>query len=206
VRTTSPVNAGTPDDAKWRLFVALRLPEEVRAALAQVQRDLRGLFSPGVASWPKAEHLHLTLRFLGDVDCQRIEELKACLRMPIGMVGRIELHCERLGCFPDLRRPKVVWAWVHDEEERLTALQRMIEIGMEPFTAQPVESRFIGHVTLARLKRIQRSETERIARYVEGAVRHRFGSWTAGEVELIRSERSPTGSCYTTLARVSLES
>ena len=191
-------------ESRWRLFVALRLPDEVRAALKLAQQELRDLISPGGASWPRPEHLHLTLRFLGDVDCRQIDELKSVLQTATGMVGLIELRCERLGCFPDLRRPKVAWAGVHDDEERLTALQHEIEAVTGPFTPQPAEARFIGHVTLARLRRCPRPEVERIAEWVEGAVDRRFGSWQAGEIELIRSELSAGGSRYSTLAVIPL--
>jgi 2'-5' RNA ligase len=158
----------------------------------------------GDASFPRTVHLHLTLRFLGDVDCWRIEDLKTSLLKRVGMVGRFELRCERLECFPNLRRPKVVWAWVHDEQEQLAALQRIVVIATETFTQQPKENQFIGHVTLARLKRIRRAEVERIASFFEGAVHRQFGSWAANEVELVRSELSPQGSRYTVLAEVPL--
>jgi 2'-5' RNA ligase len=204
MQTALPACHSKPGETTWRLFVALKLPEEIRATLMQVQRELRSLMSPGDASFPRTVHLHLTLRFLGDVDCWRIEDLKTSLLKRVGMVGRFELRCERLECFPNLRRPKVVWAWVHDEQEQLAALQRIVVIATETFTQQPKENQFIGHVTLARLKRIRRAEVERIASFVEGAVHRQFGSWAANEVELVRSELSPQGSRYTVLAEVPL--
>jgi 2'-5' RNA ligase len=192
-------------ESQWRLFVALPVPERVRSTLTDVQRELRPLLKEGEASWPRTGHFHLTLRFLGNVDSRRIEELETCLRPLAAAHEQMVLHCERLGCFPALRRPKVIWAWVHDEGNRLMVLQRAIENAAAAFTRQPEEAKFVGHVTLARVKRCQRMTSERIAAFVEGAVERRFGSWTAEAMELIRSEMSAGGSHYTTLAALPLK-
>ncbi len=166
--------------------------------------ELRGKLPPAAASWTRPENMHLTLRFLGGVAEARIESLKTSLAQALSGFGPIPLICERLGCFPDLRYPRVVWAWVHDVAERLAPLQGRVAQATDAFTREPAESRFVGHITLARLRQVERPQAEVIASFVNDAIRRKFGEWTAGEVELIRSELSAGGSRYTTLAGIHL--
>jgi RNA 2',3'-cyclic 3'-phosphodiesterase len=184
----------------FRTFVAIAVPEEVRTELLAAQHDLQTVLPRQAAAWSKPDNMHLTLRFLGNVAATRVLELTNKLRPALTGFGALELICERLGCFPDLRFPRVVWAWVHDEAERLPQLQLRIEAVVREFAEQPAESRFVGHITLARPKQIKRPEAERLARFVEGAVGRTFGRWRAKEVLLLRSELSPGGSKYVELA------
>jgi 2'-5' RNA ligase len=187
-----------------RLFVALPVPAEVKAVLGRVRSELPATVSPQVLAWTRPENLHLTLRFLGDVDATRVTELQQHLLESLAGMGELDLRCERLGCFPDLRFPRVVWAWVHDVAEQLPVLARRVDEVVAPFADRPAEGRFTGHITLARCKRISRREAEPLARFIERQVARCFGEWRAKELELIRSELTPSGSRYTTLARVLL--
>lgn len=192
------------DTNPYRLFIAIELPDTVRAELGRGQRELREVLLPHSAAWTKPDNMHLTLRFLGHVDADRVGELEQSLRAAVTGLGELDLLCERLGCFPDLRFPRVVWAWVHDADEKLTELSRRVNEAVAPFAERPAENAFTGHITLARPKQIRRADAGRLARFVESAATRRFGQWRASEVELIRSELLPSGSRYTTLARASL--
>ena len=182
-----------------RAFVAIPLPESVRNGLAHAQSELRALLPPGSIAWTRPGNMHLTLRFLGPVDSVRIPEISQRLQATLAGFGGFELVCERLGCFPDLRFPRVVWAWIHDAQDRLLQLQRRVDSAVGEFATQPAEKRFVGHVTLGRPKRIQRKEAERLSRFVEAAVGRKFGGWRCEVVRLIQSDLTPTGSSYTTL-------
>jgi 2'-5' RNA ligase len=188
----------------FRTFVAIAIPDGVRTQLAAMQHELQSVLPRAAAAWSKPDNMHLTLRFLGNVAAARVLELTAQLRTAVMGFGELELLCERLGCFPDLRFPRVVWAWVHDEAERLPQLQLQIDAAVREFAEQPAESRFVGHVTLARPKQIKRPEAEQLARFVEGAVGRDFGRWQVKEVLLLRSELSSAGSKYEELARFPL--
>jgi len=143
--------------------------------------------------------MHLTLRFLGNVATEHLDELSRRLRVATASFGALHLRCERLGCFPDLRYPRVVWTWVHDTEERLAQLHRCVEAAVGCFAEKPAEAHFVGHVTLARPKQINRADARQLAEFVESAVNRQFGTWECREAELVRSELSPSGSRYTTL-------
>ena len=148
--------------------------------------------------------MHLTLRFLGKVQLENVAELERRLREQVTGFGELDLVCERPGCFPNPRRPRVVGTWVHDAGERLAALHRCVEEAVGCFAEKPAEQNFIGHVTLARPKQITLVEGNRLVHFIERAVGRRFGEWRCREIELIQSELSADGSRYTTLAKVGL--
>jgi 2'-5' RNA ligase len=188
-----------------RLFIASKVPESVKGLLGQAQREMRERLPQAAISWTKPDSMHLTLRFLGNVEVHCVPELKAAVSDVVSGLSRFELVSERLGCFPDLRFPRVVWAWVHDVDDRLPELVKRLEQVVGRFAEKPSEDRFVGHVTLARIRQIDRTAAGKLARSVEDAITRRFGAWTADTVELIQSELSPSGSRYTTLADFRLQ-
>lgn len=192
------------DANSYRLFIAIAIPTAVKAELGRVQRELRDVLPQNSASWTKLENLHLTLLFLGDVNADRIPELAQSFRAAVNGFGELALSCERLGAFPDLRSPRVVWAGVHDTEGKLPQLAQRVNEAVASFAARPPENAFTGHITLARPKPGKGTADGRLIEFIEAAAARRFGQWRANEVELIRSELSPSGSRYTALTKASL--
>lgn len=172
--------------------------------LIAVQRELKSVLPRDSTAWTKPESMHLTLRFLGNVESMRIPELAEKLGAALAGFGEFDLVCERLGCFPDLRYPRVVWAWVHDGGERLAQLHRGVDEVVKGFAEQPADERFVGHITLARPKQIKRPDAERLAQFVERAATRRFGDWHVPSVALFRSQLSPMGTSYQELFRTNL--
>jgi len=183
-----------------RLFIAIALPEPVRDEIIRVQQELQPLVPRAVVRWARSDQFHLTLRFLGDVSVDLID----CLRQAIGTVCQsappLSLHAAGIGFFPNPRSPRVVWVGIDDGPGRLTDLQRRIEASVQPFSSEPGEKNFTGHITLGRLKNARPADTRDLAARAQSLERRVFGDWTADEVEIIRSELSPGGSRYTSLA------
>lgn len=193
-----------PDPPVLRLFVAVRVPDDVKEALRDEQARLRGVLAPQTARWTPPDALHLTLRFLGDVAAARVGDLERTLRAAVSDAEAPALACAGLGCFPDLRAPRVVWAGVADDEGRLARLFDAVDLAVDDFAPTSAPSRFVGHVTLARLRHVGRPEAARLARHVEETGARPFGAWRATELELVRSEPARGGVRHTTLARVGL--
>jgi len=173
-------------------------------SLAAVQGELKQVLPRHSASWTRPESMHLTLRFLGSVASAQMPQLSDQLKATLAGFGELALTCERLGCFPDLRYPRVVWAWVHDEADALTRLFHRIDEAVSEFAEKPAEQRFTGHITLARMKQIKRPDAECLAQFVGGAVKRQFGKWTAKSVCVIQSHLTQTGATHTELCSVVL--
>lgn len=198
------MEAGEEGAGTMRLFVAISLPDPVKDEIEKAQRQLRDSIPGKSVRWTKREQFHLTLKFLGNVRESQVSELISALRESCMRFSELQLRAERIGFFPDARFPRVLWAGVHDEKSQLTPLQSAIEESVKSFTEERPEKRFTGHVTLARLLRIQRREAEALAKTVSTMSQRLFGEWVANKVELIRSELSSSGSRYTTLADIPL--
>jgi RNA 2',3'-cyclic 3'-phosphodiesterase len=188
----------------FRLFIAISLPEPVKDEIEKAQAELRRALPGEFVRWTKREQFHLTLRFLGNVDSQRVSALAESLRNASQEFSSLHLRAERIGFFPDARFPRVIWTWVHDEKESLPVLQAAIESGVREFTTENAEGRFTGHVTLGRVKAIKRPQVEILAQLAERLSKIPFGEWTADKVELIRSELASGGSRYTVLETAAL--
>ncbi|MCW5555886.1 MAG: RNA 2',3'-cyclic phosphodiesterase [Verrucomicrobiae bacterium] len=118
---------------KIRLFLALPIPDPVQARIERVQDELRPVLPPKAVRWTKREQFHLTLRFLGNVEAPRLPDLSHAVRDACSGVGPLPLRAERIGGFPSLRFPRVLWVWVHDDAEDLVRLQRNIEAAVGGF-------------------------------------------------------------------------
>ena len=190
--------------ATFRLFIALRVPEEVKKEIQRAQDQLRGALPERCARWTRPEQLHLTLKFLGDVDVARVGALTDAMRAACLGFAPLKLRAERIGCFPDLRLPRVVWVWVHDGGNRLAELQATIERVTAEYTGEAREEKFTGHITIARTKNLKRPQAVILAELAHGVTERVFGEWSADAVEIMRSELAAGGARHTCLARLPL--
>jgi 2'-5' RNA ligase len=193
-----------PAPERYRLFIAIELPEKVKHAIEKTQGELRTALPAKSIRWTRREQFHLTMRFLGSVEAPQVDRLNEMLRRACAGTGELQLHAGTIGVFPGVRRPRVVWAGVDDRAGRLSLLQRSIEAATAAFTNEPPQEKFTGHITLARCREINRADASTLATLVEKMAGRSFGEWTAASVEVIRSQPTSQGSRYTTLASVAL--
>lgn len=200
------MNESKPETPKqfFRLFVAIRIPDSIKAGIEKVQADLRDGLDQAAVRWTNREQFHLTLGFLGNVEPDRVASLTEKLIAAGQQFAPMNLRVEGLGFFPERRLPRVVWMGVTDDAAQLPRLQQAVEGACGEFTAEKAEANFSGHVTLGRVKSIKRFEVEHLQRAAAGLAKTLVGTWTAREVELVRSELSAQGSRYTCMATVPL--
>ena len=191
---------------RFRLFIAVSVPEEIKNEIEKAQAELRRAAPEARVRWTTRQQFHLTLKFLGGVEAERCEALSQALRGAVRGFTPMRLRAEKTGFFPDNRFPRVVWVGVSDATGQLLRLQRAVEDAVRDFTAEKPEAGFAGHVTLGRIKGIRRPEAEALARAAAVMGDRLFGEWPAAEIEIIRSELTPKGARYTCLAAVPLAS
>jgi 2'-5' RNA ligase len=187
-----------------RLFIAINLPATQRAIISQTQQQLRAQIQSRGAKWVAPENVHLTLQFMGEVDAQLVPKIEAALRAACERSASFELQTGGIGCFPDPRKPRVVWLGLNGDLEDLRQLQSAVAAAVAPFHAQRDEKSFKPHLTLARVKTFDRDEARAIGRAVQQAEASSYESWRVESVELIQSELKPSGPVYTPLAEVKL--
>jgi 2'-5' RNA ligase len=180
--------------------VAVLLDAPVRAALGAEIDRLRPL-GRGVA-WVAPENLHLTLKFLGEVEEGRTAELTGSLTGAVAGLAPFEAVIEGLGGFPTPTRPRVLWAGVTASGEALGRLAARVEAALAALGFAREGRPFSAHVTLGRV-RLPRRNPALSAALAAGAARS-FGTSPVGRVSLMRSELSPRGARYTELAALPL--
>lgn len=187
-----------------RSFIAIELPDKLKEELIRLEGKLKSKGSFPV-KWVDPSSIHLTLKFLGDVAADRIEEITGALEGVTREVSPFRLEVRELGVFPNLRRVQIVWVGVSGEVERLSGLQQRIEAGMA-LLGFPRESRpFTAHLTLARVRdRATPEERQQLGQIIAGT---KFEATAAIEVEavnLMKSQLTPQGPIYTKISSVKL--
>ncbi|HWW01285.1 MAG TPA: RNA 2',3'-cyclic phosphodiesterase [Candidatus Acidoferrum sp.] len=189
---------------RFRLFIAVAIPEEVKAAIETAQNELRRTLPGGVVRWTRREQFHLTLRFLGDVAVAQLAALEGAARQVCARFAPLEMRGEDVGFFPERGLPRVIWVGIKDQAGRLPELQHALQEATLAFSSEAPERRFTGHVTLGRIKDIRRPEAETLTEAGARLAGLRSGWWTAPTIEIMRSELSPTGATHTALAALPL--
>lgn len=184
-----------------RAFIAIELPEAILAELGNIEARLKPQMPRETIRWVKADSIHLTLKFLGQVPSDQLEMITLSLRMAVTAHAPFTLEVKGAGCFPDVHRPRVVWVGVKENDHRLHALQRAIENAIEPL-GYPTEIRdFTPHLTLGRVARdVRQVDQKKIGDVVQAAGVGTLGRWEVRQVALIKSDLKPSGAEYTILA------
>lgn len=183
-----------------RLFVALEIPAAVRDALAALIQELHPL-AP-LAKWVRAENLHVTLKFIGEIPPPKAEAIRVALTQ-VHREGVLELRFRGLGFFPNEKRPRVLWAGI-ESDPRLARLAGAIEAKLEPLGIAPEERTFAPHLTLARFP--VPGLPERLRAAVQENRAREFGELRAAEFLLIESRLKSSGAEYTSLQSFPLTS
>jgi 2'-5' RNA ligase len=166
-----------------RLFIAIRPPEEVRDRLVDAMEGIEG------ARWVDEENLHLTLRFVGEVERPAANDLAAAL-------GRIQwprfpLRVEGVGHFTRKGQATSLWARVPSSDP-LEGLRQKVEAACEAAGLGRETRRFTPHVTLARLNR----STGAIGGWLSSFGDLRAGPWDVMDFVLYESHLGHTGAFY----------
>lgn len=175
-----------------RLFVALDVPEAVRAALAELSDRLKKTCHS--ARWAPLEGVHITLKFIGEVPPDKVETIRQALGALPGFAP-IRLRFSGLGFFPSVRRPRVFWAGVEGGAQ-LAELAAAIEAKLVPLGIPAEKRDFHPHLTIARLEPPQ---GKALAAAVEGLGAPEFGSEAFKEFYLYQSALKRSGAEYTRL-------
>jgi len=176
-----------------RLFIGLAFPEEVQLTLGAVQSGLPG------AKWVAPQNLHLTLRFIGDVDRGQAEDLDTTLRHIL--VPAFDLSLSGLGCFESKGRVRALWAEA-SKSEPLKRLHEKIESAVVRAGEGPERRKFKPHVTLARFK--GGSPNERIGMFIQDNNGIQAGPFIVDRFLLLRSYLGHEGSVYESMAEYEL--
>ena len=188
-----------------RVFVAVDVGEAVRREVTRVMTTLTGKLeavkTPPKVVWVKPAALHVTIRFIGEVESAEVERLQELLAPPIA-IAPFELQWRGVGTFPNNKQPRALWLGVINGAAPLAQVEAEVSRRLAGESAVEIEDRaFLPHLTIGRVKMagagvdwpklLQAVEVKRITSIVD-------------RVTLYRSELSQRGPNYTGLVSAPL--
>ena len=192
----------TDAEKNIRAFLAIELPEDILQALSGLQEKLKREIN-GRISWAKPQGQHLTLKFFGDILVDDVTNISSAVQNRTALAPPLNLNIEKIGVFPDARRPRVLWCGVSGDGEKLSLLQKQLEADFEGI-GFPIEDRpFRAHLTLGRIK-----ESQGLTGIDEALTKQKdfvAGEFECKELILFQSKLLPQGAVYTKLAEFTLK-
>ena len=183
---------------EWRTFVAIELPDQVRAQLQKHATEVREVVPEASASWSRPEKVHLTLKFFGNVPTEKLPLISDAASRVAKNHPSFQIRIGGTGVFPKPSRAQVLWIGVDDPSGRLSALQGRLEeeFASEGFAKE--DRAYRPHLTVARIRK-----PEGARRLAETHLQMRFKQTqiTVNEFVVFRSELNSKGSRYTAISR-----
>ena len=138
------------DSPRLRLFIALPLPSEVEQKLGQIVEELRP--HGGNVKWAKPGNIHLTVKFLGDTDENLVSKISQAIDGVATRSSAASAVIDTLGGFPNLKRPRVIWAGASEGIESAGKIAREVDLAMRQLRFEKEKRPFKAHLTLGRVR------------------------------------------------------
>ncbi len=182
-----------------RTFIAVELPQDTKMAVDKLTTELRD-YGSGI-NWVKAANLHITLRFLGDIDEQLIPNLTEHIKTNIYSFGKFDLSFLGLGGFPNMKTPRVIWAGTETGNDKLRDLATSVELSCIESKLGRGDKRFLPHLTIGRVKNPY--GIDKLLRKIESKS-FCTEPFEINEIIIFKSDLSPSGPKYTPLETIKL--
>ena len=194
----------TRPDGTLRVFIALSIPPPAKFELEKVVQHLAAQVPNGVR-WVSLDGIHLTLKFLGNIDPAQVEDITEA--MTRGSLGTppFKMFLSGLGTFPNQKRPRIIWAGVQGDLDSVGKLQAGIEAEVSGLGFPREKRPFTPHLTLGRVReQVGTGERLRMGAAVSSCSMGPSEPWLVESVRLVWSHLGPAGATYCDLASVSL--
>lgn len=187
-----------------RAFIAIELPDSVKAVLSGLQEGLRR-GGPAPVKWVEADGMHLTLKFLGNVATPAIPDIERAIAESAQRIPPFRLRLGRPGAFPSLRAPRVVWVGIEGDTATLASLHDSIERGIVPLGFEKEKRGFSAHLTLGRVRdKALAADTRRLGDVLASASDPDPVSFDVVSISLMRSTLTRERAIYDRLYEAGL--
>ena len=187
-----------------RLFVAVEIGERLSKRVAEVSRELQRRAAEAAprakVTWVPPDRMHLTVRFIGEVDDERAAMVGKAFDAPLA-VSPFRLGLCGVGTFPRSGTPRVVWVGVTEGRAGVLAIETEVTARLTPLGIPEENRAYSPHLTLARVREPARLRT---AHLVDGLTDRQIGTVRIDTITLFQSKLSPKGPTYTPLLHIPL--
>ena len=188
-----------------RAFVAVPLPTYLCERIWAEISPLRARLNPKSLRWVAPENSHITLKFLGDTSEEKLDDLKKIFAEEMIKIPSFEIRLRKIGVFPNLSRPRVIWLGVEDGG-KLLRLEKSVQAASRQIGSVPEKRRFSAHLTLGRVK--GRGQNKRVSSQIrtmiEESPAYDFGKIRVKSVHLFESKLKAQGAEYRSLFEAKL--
>jgi 2'-5' RNA ligase len=182
-----------------RSFIAIELPTAVKQELTTLE-DILKKRCPQVVRWVDPQNIHVTLKFLGDVDSDRVDEINMAIDEATQGMSPFHLELKDLGVFPNLNRVNIIWVDAKGDLDKLTDLQKQIESNMEQLGFAREDRDFTPHLTIGRVRDYASPDyRKKIGQVLSQTAFASAQVITVDSVNLVKSQLTNTGAIYTRL-------
>jgi 2'-5' RNA ligase len=182
-----------------RSFIALELSPEIYKNLGLLIDKLKkGVqFTSARPSWVNPESIHLTLKFLGNIEESMIDQIAEVMTNAANETHPFSIRIRDLGVFPNPRQPRVLWCGMTKGEDQTVSIQTKIDRGLAALGFEKESRPFHPHLTLARIKTLK--GTAALMDVVKSHQNSLVGECRMDRVILFQSQLHPSGAVYTKL-------
>jgi 2'-5' RNA ligase len=181
-----------------RIFTAIDISERARSEVFDYIEKLRAEFPNLRVGWERAEKLHLTLKFLGDLDEKQLQNLIKAVENAAKRISDFNLQVFQTGAFPAKRNARILWLGLKDETESLKKLNTVLESECAAKGFAKETRNFKAHLTIARLREPQKSK-DLVERHLENEFKS--AEFTISEIVIYQSLLQPKGSVYSVVSK-----
>jgi 2'-5' RNA ligase len=185
------------EEKSIRAFLAVDPPREILDAIAMIQDRLRKIIQ-GDIRWVKPAGIHLTLKFFGNISESDVANISLVVTNNASHVKAFTLGINKVGAFPDVKRPRVLWLGMDGDVDTLIHLQKKVDAELYNYGFEKEDRTFRPHLTLARIK--EPRGLIGLAKIMEKSEDYAAGSFSAAGLNLLKSDLTPKGAVYTKLA------
>jgi 2'-5' RNA ligase len=178
----------------------------VKQEIQNLRDPLERALASAPIRWVPHENIHLTVKFLGEISNDQVVTIQDRLEIAISNIPGFEIGIGSLGCFPNLRQPRVVWLGTHVEGNILGQIVHRIEEAMQALGFEKERRAFKPHLTLGRIKKkISPEQRGILEEHIQKSRDAVFGQIQITEVHLMKSVLRPSGAEYSPLGSAHLK-
>jgi 2'-5' RNA ligase len=186
-----------------RTFIAIELPREIKDLLAKVQEELNS--SQADVKWVQPQNIHLTLKFLGEIEEKKIDKINKIIEDIAGEKKYFPIRISNLGAFPKINFPRVIWVGIDKGDEEVKEIAKKLEEGLAKIGIQREDKPFSSHITIGRTRSaLNREKLIQRLNDLANKLQEENLEFVVKKITFFKSTLTPKGPVYEVLKETNL--
>jgi RNA 2',3'-cyclic 3'-phosphodiesterase len=187
-----------------RAFIAIELPQNIKDHISRLQDKLKK--SGADVKWVSPSNIHLTLKFLGEIDEKTRDGVCACLVEIAAHTPRYTVKLGSLGAFPGIQSPRIIWIGLSLGHDQTRSIADQLENNLEKYGIDRETRPFSSHITIGRVRsQKNKDDLVRCISGLESSMKENLGEFQAEKITLFKSTLLPQGPIYGIIQETNLK-